>query len=521
MIMQNDNQAAIKEMLKSFAYLLDEALKKTTKTYDGIVLSSTSDNRKWNVKYNNEVHAIKIYGVGTPTANMMVKVIVPQGNQALAWFFVPTGGGGTGDGATFFPSVSEEGIISWTNDGGLPNPAPVDIKGPKGDTGEQGATGPQGPKGEQGETGATGPQGEQGEQGYYFTPSVNNDGDLSWSNNGNLQNPSTVNIKGPQGQQGIQGIQGVQGPQGPQGEVGPTGPAGADGQAATIQIGTVTTGAAGTQATVTNTGTANAAVFNFTIPQGVAGQNGADGAPGAQGPAGPAGTNGTNGADATINGVNTLTLKATGGLTGVQNGNTYSISGENLPYLKTTGGTMTGRLRFKGNASDGLLMTRGIWGSDSAGATDSDLYLQYGSGAGANVRIGRNGQCVINSTGSIDTSGMITGSQIISDNAPTSNNHCATKQYVDEQVASAGGMKQVSGTLPTSGWRASGSEYYYQITISDITSSDVPQLVPQWTSQSTQKPVWNNLQSIKSFDGHCRVYSTAAFTVAINYIILY
>lgn len=36
------------------------------------------------------------------------------------------------------------------------------IKGPKGDTGETGATGPQGPTGEQGATGAQGPTGPQG-----------------------------------------------------------------------------------------------------------------------------------------------------------------------------------------------------------------------------------------------------------------------------------------------------------------------------------------------------------------------
>ena len=49
------------------------------------------------------------------------------------------------------------------------------------------------------------------------------------------------------------------------GETGATGPAGA---AATIQVGTVTTGAAGSQASVTNVGTENAAILNFTIPQG-------------------------------------------------------------------------------------------------------------------------------------------------------------------------------------------------------------------------------------------------------------
>lgn len=40
------------------------------------------------------------------------------------------------DGATFIPSVSADGIISWTNDKELPNPEPVNIKGAKGDKGD-------------------------------------------------------------------------------------------------------------------------------------------------------------------------------------------------------------------------------------------------------------------------------------------------------------------------------------------------------------------------------------------------
>lgn len=36
------------------------------------------------------------------------------------------------DGTTFYPHVSAEGIISWTNDGGKPNPDPVNIKGTDG-----------------------------------------------------------------------------------------------------------------------------------------------------------------------------------------------------------------------------------------------------------------------------------------------------------------------------------------------------------------------------------------------------
>jgi len=47
------------------------------------------------------------------------------------------------------------------------------------------------------------------------------------------------------------------------------------GDAATIAVGTVTTGAAGTDAIVTNAGTSAAAVFNITIPRGATGATGA------------------------------------------------------------------------------------------------------------------------------------------------------------------------------------------------------------------------------------------------------
>jgi hypothetical protein len=47
------------------------------------------------------------------------------------------GGSGTGgeDGATFTPSVSEDGTLSWQNDKDLPNPTPVNIKGEDGKSG--------------------------------------------------------------------------------------------------------------------------------------------------------------------------------------------------------------------------------------------------------------------------------------------------------------------------------------------------------------------------------------------------
>lgn len=60
------------------------------------------------------------------------------------------------------------------------------------------------------------------------------------------------------------------------------GPPGPPGPAATIQVGTVTTGDAGTPVIINNVGTINAAIFDFTIPKGDTGV-------GVQGPVGPAG----------------------------------------------------------------------------------------------------------------------------------------------------------------------------------------------------------------------------------------
>lgn len=51
------------------------------------------------------------------------------------------------DGVTFTPSVSQEGVISWTNDGGLSNPTPINIKGEKGEKGDKGEKGEKGDKG--------------------------------------------------------------------------------------------------------------------------------------------------------------------------------------------------------------------------------------------------------------------------------------------------------------------------------------------------------------------------------------
>ena len=74
------------------------------------------------------------------------------------------------------------------------------------------------------------------------------------------------------------------------------------------------------------------------------------------------GKNGVDGKDATINGVNALTLKATGGIAGQQSGDTYTIDGSGL-VPKTT--TVNGK-PLSGNVS---LVARDIGALPISGGT--------------------------------------------------------------------------------------------------------------------------------------------------------
>ena len=96
----------------------------------------------------------------------------------------------------------------------------------------------------------------------------------------------------PRGEPGPKGDTGAAGPQGERGEQGPAGADGAQGlqgnpgQAATVQVGKVTTGEPGSEVQVTNSGSESAAVFDFVIPRGEPGAAGPQGERGEQGPAG-------------------------------------------------------------------------------------------------------------------------------------------------------------------------------------------------------------------------------------------
>lgn len=181
---------------------------------------------------------------------------------------VPVAGG---EGGEYIPIPGPQGPEGPPGPKGDPGP-----QGPKGDPGAQGEPGEQGLQGIPGPEGPQGPAGQdgttphigdngnwwiggadtgvsaagsgdgtavpgpKGDPGATFTPSVSEDGTLSWTNDGGLENPEPVNIKGPpgpagpEGPSGKDGAQGLQGPAGPQGPQGETGPQGAPGKDATI-----------------------------------------------------------------------------------------------------------------------------------------------------------------------------------------------------------------------------------------------------------------------------------------------
>lgn len=199
----------------------------------------------------------------------------------------------------------------WIVVGGRGEKGDPGERGLQGETGINGLDGAQGPQGETGLTGPEGPQGIQGPPGIQGPRGTAPDHEwngskLRWKNPDGTW-AAWADLKGPQGVTGPEGPVGEQGPVGPKGETGPTGPqgpkgdtgttgpagpkgatgnTGATGAAATIKIGTVSTGAAGSNATVSNSGNAQNVVLNFTLPRG------ATGAKGTQGPKGPTGAQG-------------------------------------------------------------------------------------------------------------------------------------------------------------------------------------------------------------------------------------
>ncbi len=144
--------------------------------------------------------------------------------------------GAVGNGISSITKTDASGLVDtytvlFTNGSSTTFTVTNGGKGDKGDTGETGATGLTGATGNgisgieltstvgfvktytitftdtstttfsvtDGEKGDTG---DTGDTGAVYTPSVSSSGDLSWTNNGGLANPATVNIKGVKGDTG-------------------------------------------------------------------------------------------------------------------------------------------------------------------------------------------------------------------------------------------------------------------------------------------------------------------------------
>lgn len=144
------------------------------------------------------------------------------------------------------------------------------------------------PQGIPGTNGTNGTNGNNGTNGTSATITVGSTTTLAPGNsavvvNSGTPNAAILNFGIPEGLPGTNGTNGTNGSNG------------TNGNAASISVGSTTTLSPGTGATVTNSGSSSAAIFNFGIPQGLAGTNG---------------TNGTNGAAATITAGSTTTLAA-------------------------------------------------------------------------------------------------------------------------------------------------------------------------------------------------------------------
>jgi len=152
-------------------------------------------------------------------------------------------------------------------------------QGPAGAAGAQGATGPQGIAGPAGATGASGATGATGPTGATGAAGMNFRG--SWSQSSNYAVNDAVADQGSTwlATQSSMGVE-PSGTTAAWAMLASAGSAGAAGAPATVTVGSVTTVPSGSAAVVTNTGTASAAILNFTIPAGATGATGVAGGSG-------------------------------------------------------------------------------------------------------------------------------------------------------------------------------------------------------------------------------------------------
>jgi hypothetical protein len=173
------------------------------------------------------------------------------------------------NGATFTPSVSDEGVISWTNDKGLDNPDPVNIKGQQGKDGSDGKDGTSVTVKNVSESSADG-----GSNVVTFsdgtTLTVKNGSKGSQGDKGDKGEKGDTGAQGAKGDKGDTGAQGIQGAKGADGKDGSDGRDGKDAISPTV---TITSIEGGNRITITDANGSKSA----DIMDGEDGKSGSDG----------------------------------------------------------------------------------------------------------------------------------------------------------------------------------------------------------------------------------------------------
>lgn len=176
--------------------------------WNSSTLFSNDDYIQDFVSYMGSMYACIQTNTGVEPTNKLYWKLVVSGQPGIQ--------GKTGNtGVTFTPHVDSQGNLSWTNDGGLENPATVNIKGPKGE--DSTVPGPKGDKGDDG-IGLMGPQGRTGEMGIGLE--FNWDGTKLGIKRTVDDEYTYVDLKGTTGSRGLRGLTGNTGPEGPQGPKG-------------------------------------------------------------------------------------------------------------------------------------------------------------------------------------------------------------------------------------------------------------------------------------------------------------
>jgi len=261
------------------------------------------------------------------------------------------------------------------------------------------------PRGDKGEKGIQGPQGvagEDGEDAYVYIAYASDDSGTGFTTtfNPNLDYIAIKSTTTPISSPSASDFTGLWKKY-----------KGEKGDAATVDVGTTTTGLPGTSASVVNSGTTSAAILGFTIPRGDKGEQGP------QGPQGEPGEPGEDGLDITWKGIYSASTPY------VVNDAVYYNGGSYICIQNTTGNPPTNETYWN------LMAAQGAPGEGSGDVTGPDSATDNAIARFDSVT----GKLIQNSLVTIDDSGSV--------NIPTGQNYLVNgvpvSGYSDEQAQDA------------------------------------------------------------------------------------